>query len=118
MQLAKMAWPDVETYLAHTPGIMLPVGSTEQHGPMGMIGTDALCAEAVALAAAERCGCVVAPTLSYTPAPFNTSFPGTLSLSSETFRQMAAEALGLPVDAITGWCTSAIWWTGVCNPGR
>lgn len=93
MELAKMAWPDVETYLAQSPGIILPVGSTEQHGPMGMIGTDALCAEAVALAAAEHCECVVAPTLSYTPAPFNTSFPGTLSLSAETFRQMAAEVV-------------------------
>lgn len=41
-------WPEVEAYLNTSKGMIIPIGSTEQHGPMGLIGTDALCAEAIA----------------------------------------------------------------------
>ena len=88
MQLALMTWQEVEARLKKGASVMLPCGSTEQHGPMGLIGTDAICAEAVAIAAAERCDAIVAPTLSYTPAPFNTAFPGTVSLPADLFTLM------------------------------
>ena len=47
----------------YSGGILLPTGSTEQHGPMGLIGTDTLCATAIAEAAAPLCGALVAPAL-------------------------------------------------------
>ncbi len=72
---------------------MLPVGSTEQHGPMGLIGTDALCAEAIAGSAAEKADAYVAPTICYTPAPFNAVFPGTISVSAATFSALFSEIL-------------------------
>ncbi|MEM1299980.1 MAG: creatininase family protein, partial [Pseudomonadota bacterium] len=56
MRLDLATWPEIETYLAEKSGIILPVGSTEQHGPMGLIGTDALCAQAIADGAAETAG--------------------------------------------------------------
>ncbi len=84
---------EVEGYLKENCGILLPVGSTEQHGPMGLIGTDALCAEAIADAAADKVDAYVAPTLCYTPAHFNTGFPGTISISEATFSALFAELL-------------------------
>ncbi|MBT3172928.1 MAG: creatininase family protein, partial [Rhodospirillaceae bacterium] len=45
MQLA--TWPEVEDYLKESTGIILPIGSTEQHGPNGFIGTDALTSEMI-----------------------------------------------------------------------
>ena len=81
MKLAEMTWPEVEAYLKTSPGIILPTGSTEQHGPIGLIGTDAICAQAVAERAGESMGAIVAPTLALTPAPFNLAFPGTISVS-------------------------------------
>ena len=36
-------WADVETYLKTSRGIIVPIGSTEQHGPNGLVGTDAIC---------------------------------------------------------------------------
>ena len=36
---------------------------------------------------------IVAPPLAYTPAPFNTAFPGTVSVSAETFQAMANEVI-------------------------
>ena len=53
LTLARMTWPEVERYARDATGAIVPVGSTEQHGPMGLMGTDALCAEAVAAAPAE-----------------------------------------------------------------
>ena len=88
-----MTWPEVEAHLARGRGVILPMGSTEQHGPMGLIGTDAFCACAIAEAAADLCDAIVAPTLALTPAPFNTAFPGTLSVSEPVFRAVAGEVL-------------------------
>lgn len=93
MQLAHLSWQEVEAHWRKSPTVILPVGSIEQHGPMGLIGTDAICAEEIAWRAAEQAGAIVAPTLSYTPAPFNMGFAGTLSLSDETFEQMVREIL-------------------------
>ena len=54
MQLHLQTWPDVERYLLRSQSIIIPIGSTEQHGPNGLIGTDALCAEAVAKGVGRR----------------------------------------------------------------
>lgn len=93
MKLQEATWPEIETYLERSSGIIIPAGSTEQHGPMGLIGTDALCAEAIAHGAGERADACVAPTLSYTPAPFNMAFPGTISISEPLFRSLMFEIL-------------------------
>lgn len=91
MRLDLCSWLEVEEYLERSRTIILPVGSTEQHGPMGLIGTDALCAQIIARHAGERTSTLVAPTLALTPAPFNTAFPGTLSVSVATFKAMVSE---------------------------
>lgn len=93
MLLSQMTWKQVEDHIAKGGGIVLPTGSTEQHGPMGMIGTDTICAGALAERAAEYCGAICAPALAYTPAPFNMSFPGTMSLSPDLFAATVRELL-------------------------
>ncbi len=93
MKLMDMTWRQVETKLEAGACVLLPVGSTEQHGPMGRIGTDTMCADAVAQVAADHSDAIVAPALAYTPAPFNTAFPGTVSLSEPVFKAMADEVI-------------------------
>ena len=93
MKLTHATWYEIAAYLRRARGILLPCGSTEQHGPIGLIGTDAICAELIADKAAKTAGALVAPTLAYTPAPFNTGFPGTVSISAETFEIMVREIL-------------------------
>lgn len=85
MRLDQLTWYEAEVLISRKPVVLLPTGSTEQHGPMGLIGTDAICAETIAMRAAEKLDCLVAPVLAYTPAPFNMAFPGTVSISRETF---------------------------------
>ena len=63
MQLQLQTWQEVEAYLQNNRGIILPIGSTEQHGPIGLIGTDAICAEVIARGVGEATGALVAPTI-------------------------------------------------------
>ena len=64
MQLRLMTWQEVEAYLERSSGIIIPIGSTEQHGPNGLIGTDAICPEVIAAEVGRRGEILVAPTLS------------------------------------------------------
>jgi creatinine amidohydrolase len=88
-----MTWDEVADYLIRRDDAVLPVGSTEQHGPIGLIGTDALCATAVAEGAAAQAGSIALPPLAYTPAPFNMCFPGTISVSETVFAAMVSEIM-------------------------
>ena len=93
MRLEHATWQEVEAYLQRSDGIMLPTGSTEQHGPMGLIGTDTICAGEIATRAAEQADSIVVPALGWTPAPFNTGFPGTISISEELFETLVREII-------------------------
>jgi creatinine amidohydrolase len=84
MRLHLMTWPEVEGYLESSTGIMMPIGSTEQHGPNGMIGTDAICAEAIALAAGQRAGAAVGPTIGVGMAQHHMAFAGSMTLRPTT----------------------------------
>ena len=42
LELSQLSWPEVETYIATGKPLLLPLGSFEQHGPMGLMGTDYL----------------------------------------------------------------------------
>lgn len=93
MRLDQATWIEVDARLKAGAAIILPCGSTEQHGPIGLIGTDAICAEEIANRAAKIAGALVAPTLAYSPAPFNTGFVGTISIRAPVFELLAREIL-------------------------
>lgn len=84
MLLHLLTWQEVEEYLARSTGIILPIGSTEQHGPTGLIGTDAICAEAIAKGVGDETHAIVAPTINVGMALHHTAFPGSMSLRPST----------------------------------
>ena len=84
MLLHLSTWPEVETYLQHSDGIIVPIGSTEQHGPTGLIGTDAICAEAIARSVGEQCNALVGPTINVGMALHHMAFPGSISYLPST----------------------------------
>ncbi len=84
MRLQHLTWMEVEEYLKDSKGVIIPLGSTEQHSPVGLIGTDAICAEAVALAVGREAGALVGPTIAVGMSEHHMSFPGSMTLKPST----------------------------------
>ncbi|MEO1348710.1 MAG: creatininase family protein [Cyanobacteria bacterium J06635_15] len=93
MLLHLSTWPEVEAYLTRSSGLILPIGSTEQHGPTGLIGTDAICAEAIAKGVGEATQALVGPTINVGMALHHTAFPGSISLRPSTLIHLIQDYL-------------------------
>ncbi|WP_336036217.1 creatininase family protein [Halobacterium yunchengense] len=102
-RLAEMTWREVEAAVEDTQTMLLPVGSTEQHGHHMPLGVDVYMPEAIAERVAERTGCLLAPPIWYGVSPHHTFKPGTFTVASETFQHYVRDV-----------CVSASEW-GVEN---
>jgi creatinine amidohydrolase len=92
LRLFETNWMQIEEYLRRDDRIVLPTGSTEQHGFLSL-GTDAILAERVAVEAAEPLGIPVLPALPFGMAPYFAAFPGSMSLRMTTYIEMLRDLL-------------------------
>jgi creatinine amidohydrolase len=89
--LERMTWPEVEAAIERgIDAVLIPIGTTEQHGHHMPLDTDcviarALCARAAELGEAEGVSVLVAPTLNVTLSWYHMQFPGSIRLSTTTF---------------------------------
>ena len=88
IRLDLRSWPEVQEYLQKCKAIILPIGSTEQHGPTGAIGTDAFTAEAISMELGRITGVFVTPVQSFGMAEHHLGFPGTMSLRPDTLLKL------------------------------
>ena len=86
MYLADETWPELGSYFESESLALVPVGSTEQHGPHLPEGTDHLIGEALARAAADRSGYLCTPTVNVGVSPHHRQFHGTMSVDAPVFR--------------------------------
>jgi creatinine amidohydrolase len=91
MRLADLTWPDAETRGASATCIV-PVGSTEQHGPHLPLSTDT----DIAVALAERLAralpaAAVAPAVPYGASGEHEAFAGTISIGHEALELLLVE---------------------------
>jgi creatinine amidohydrolase len=84
MQLHLSTWPEIDKYLETSKAILVPIGSTEQHGPNGLLGTDALCPEIIGKRAGDESGILVGPTFNVGQAQHHMAFSGTITLRPST----------------------------------
>ena len=89
--LQEMTWTDVRDYLKSNDMVIIPLGSTEQHGPHLPLGTDFYLALDTAKAISARTGVVVAPVVMAGYSLYHSGFPGTLSLKPETLEEVLYE---------------------------
>lgn len=85
--LEDMIWPEVEEALSDIEIAIVPVGSCEQHGPNTTFVTDTARAYAFAKLLGERMGrqLLVCPPVGYGVSTHHMMFPGTITLSCETY---------------------------------
>ncbi|MEF8801414.1 MAG: creatininase family protein [Halolamina sp.] len=102
-RLAELTWQEVEAAIEETRTMLLPVGSTEQHGHHMPLGVDVYMPDAVAERVAEQTDCLLAPPIWYGVSPHHTFKPGTFTVESETFQHYVRDI-----------CVSAAEW-GVEN---
>lgn len=85
--LEELIWPEVEAALPEIEIAVVPVGSCEQHGPNTTFVTDTARAYAFAKRLGERMGrqLLVCPPVGYGVSIHHMIFPGTITLSCETY---------------------------------
>jgi creatinine amidohydrolase len=91
MQLEEMTTTDVKEHLTKDTLVVIPVGSTEQHGPQNPLGTDYLLATHVARKACKEAGAICAPPIPVGISEHHSGFAGTLWVSSRLFVDLLLE---------------------------
>lgn len=87
VSVGERTWQQVERGAT----LLIPLGSTEQHGPHLPLDTDSRIADSIARSAAAITGAVVAPVLPYGASGEHGEFSGTLSLGAEALRVALVE---------------------------
>ncbi len=85
MLLYQSTWMEIDAFLQTSRAIVVPIGSNEQHGPTGLLGTDWMCPEIIAHEAQAGADMLVAPTFNIGMAQHHLGFAGTISLRPTTF---------------------------------
>jgi creatinine amidohydrolase len=86
MYLADRTWPELGEYVASESLAVVPLGSTEQHGPHLPLATDHLIAEHLAREATDRADVLCTPTVNVGVSPHHRQFHGTMWVEPPAFR--------------------------------
>ena len=89
IELGRYRWPEVRPGLT----LLVPLGSTEQHGPHLPLDTDTVIATEVATRVANKNlgAVIVAPALPYGASGEHAGFPGTLSIGTSALTSVLVE---------------------------
>lgn len=104
MEYAELTSPEAGELQAGGAVLILPVGSTEQHGHALPLATDTVRAELVARRVAARFApgeVAVLPTLAYGISPHHRRLPGTLTLPPRLYCELVVSLCEAMAD--TGW---------------
>jgi creatinine amidohydrolase len=92
MRIEDLNWMDVEEYLKRDDRLILVVGACEQHGYLSLL-SDVKIPLALADAAAQQSGVLVAPPVNFGSSPYFLDYPGTLSLRLSTLMDLTEDII-------------------------
>lgn len=94
--LSRLSWPEVRAIREQVEIVLLPIGSNEQHGPNLAIDFDITAATEFSRRASARLypRALVAPPIPWGVSFHHMNFPGTITLSVNTFMQVLVEVVG------------------------
>lgn len=90
MRIEELNWFDVEEYLQHDDRLMLVIGSCEQHAYLSLL-SDVKIPQALADAASQKTGVLVAPAVNFGVSPYFLAYPGTFSLRATTLMDIVED---------------------------
>jgi creatinine amidohydrolase len=92
--LQNLTWEDIKEKIAESRGtIIIPVGSTEQHGPHLPVGTDTMVANALAETAAKEANVLVVPPLWFGWSPHHMVLPGTITIRPDILVEVGYDVI-------------------------
>lgn len=92
---AQLSWSELERRVHDKTIAVLPIAAAcKEHGPHLPMQADLLQAECLAGSLVQRANVLVWPTVTYGYYPAFTDYPGSVSLTRETFQRMVHEILG------------------------
>lgn len=89
--MGEMTNREVEAFLVDHKTVIIPTGSTEQHGPHGPLLTDVFVPKEVARRVAPRVGALVAPSINYGLSYPHVGFTGVVNLRIPTFMSVVED---------------------------
>lgn len=90
-RVEELTSPEVAAAIAERPLVIVPCGSTEQHGPHLPTGTDFYASLGLADRVASELGGLVLSGFQFGFTPIHAGFPGTVTLKPETFQAVLYE---------------------------
>jgi len=93
MRLENLTWKEGEKYLKRRKDILVPLGSTEEHGYRLPLSTDAVIAERLCEKISEVTGVIMAPSIRYGVCRSTADYPGTISVSFDAIRKIVYDLL-------------------------
>ena len=94
LQLDRMTWAEVKEEIQKgRDTVVVPFGSTEQHGRHLPLGTDAVLGDEIGWGLADRLGAFLAPTVRFGCSEHHLAFSGTISIGEETFRGIVTDVV-------------------------
>ena len=94
LHLDRLTWAEVKSEIENgRDTVIVPFGSTEQHGRHMPLGTDAVLGDEFGWALAGRLDAFLAPTVRFGCSEHHLSFAGTISLSDETFQRIVIDVV-------------------------
>lgn len=97
VRTAQMSWREVEEAVKRGAAAIVPMGSTEEHGPHAPTG-DYMITDHIAEQVCQQTGDVMVPTIPFSYSEYFRHYPGTITVRPETLRLLVTDTVGCLLD--------------------